>query len=156
MTIRPFRPRAAGLLGLAAVLMTAACAAGGDDASCPPTEARYQRLGPLEGKVLYLDDVAALECVARRRNAHAAFILARAYDTGAGVDEDPARAYDWYVKAHGWGHLEAGLFVANALYLGRGHRRNLTAATRWATAALDAGLPGAAELLGEILAESRR
>ena len=98
----------------------------------------------------------ALECVARRRDAYAAFILARAYDTGAGVDEDPARAYDWYVKAHGWGHLEAGLFVANALYLGRGHRRNLTAATRWATAALDAGLPGAAELLGEILAASRR
>ena len=156
MTIRTPRPYAASLFGLAAVLTVAACAAAGDPASCPPTEARYQRLGPLEGKVLYLDDVEGLECVARRGNAYAAFILARAYDTGTAVDEDPARAYDWDVKAHGRGHVEAGLFVANALYLGRGHRRNLTAATRWATAALDAGLPGAAELLGEILAESRR
>jgi len=73
-------------------------------------------------------------------------LVARAYATGSGVDQDDSIAADWYRKAADLGNLEAENRLAECYRDGKGVTRDMAQAAAWYRKAAEQGHSGAALL----------
>ena len=89
---------------------------------------------------------------ARSGNAEAAQMIGVLYDLGLGVDQDYARAFDWYLRAAMQGHPSAAAAVAYYFETGRGlPAPDPMRAYVWYTLAAIGGDADAALSQGELL-----
>lgn len=83
-----------------------------------------------------IDDVAA---AAEAGVLEAVFLMGTAFDEGLGVDEDPARAFEWHKRAADAGYVLGQHNTGNGYARGRGVDQDPAAAVEWWTKAAERG-----------------
>jgi TPR repeat protein len=84
-------------------------------------------------------EVGELSYQARHGDAHAQFRLAKLYDSGAGVPENPANAAKWYQKAAKRGHADAQFVMGELCATGDGLPKDPEEAATWYRRAAEHG-----------------
>jgi hypothetical protein len=90
----------------------------------------------------------ALVTKATAGDAPSMILVAKAYATGSGVDQDDSVAADWYRKAADLGNLEAEIRLAECYRDGKGLTRDMAQAAGWYRKAAEQGDPAAQATLG--------
>ena len=83
--------------------------------------------------------VKSLERDALNGDAEAQTILGIRYEDGDGVEQNYAKAREWYEKAANQGHVDAQLFLGIMYEDGNGVRQNFATAKEWYKKACDNG-----------------
>jgi TPR repeat protein len=90
----------------------------------------------------------ALTAKASAGDAPSMILVARAYATGSGVDQDDSIAADWYRKSADLGNIEAQIRLAECYRDGKGVTRDMAQAAAWYRKAAEQGDPTAQATLG--------
>lgn len=90
----------------------------------------------------------ALVAKATAGDAPSMLLVAKAYATGSGVDQDDSIAVDWYRKAADLGNIEAEIRLAECYRDGRGAPRDMAQAASWYRKAAEQGDLAAQATLG--------
>ena len=77
-------------------------------------------------------------------------IVGFCFDKGTGVEQNLAKAVEWYTKAAEKGHSAAMKFLGYCSEKGRGVEQNLAKALEWYTKAQDAGVEGVGARINDI------
>lgn len=93
---------------------------------------------------------ALFRAAAERGEAAAAFNLGILYETGQGVEKNPAQAAEWYRKAAAQGDADAAFNLAVLHHVGRGVPLDLAAAAAGYRKAAEKGLAVAERALGDL------
>jgi len=92
--------------------------------------------------------------LAEKGNHFSAYELAKAYESGEGVERDEAQALDWYKRAAGRGNPDAQYVLGRAYLECRfGFAKNTEKAVEWLGRAAHNGNPDAQRILDEIFRE---
>ncbi|KAG0263917.1 hypothetical protein DFQ27_001569 [Actinomortierella ambigua] len=103
--------------------------------------------------VVAVGDQAPVDVGPLRRRAHQGDVesqmaLAAMFEKGAGVDQDDAEAFGWYLRAAEQGSIEAQWKTGELFYQGRGTSKDFEVAARWTQKAAERGHAMAERVLG--------
>ncbi len=118
--------------------------------SLPLTFAQNQTPSPSQASTQNGAMDPALLAKATAGDAPSILLLAKAYTTGSGVDQDDTIAAEWMRKAADLGNMEAQIRLAECYRDGKGVTRDLTQAAAWYRKAAEQGNPSAQATLGSL------
>ena len=88
-------------------------------------------------------------------DADAAYTVARAYETGEGVDADADQAFRWYTRAAELGSVTANFLIGRQYLSGEGVEQNFRKAFDYLKFAADEGMDYAIASIGEMYMEGQ-
>ncbi len=143
---RRLRPGAQALIALVLVMACARLPVGTASAAADTVEDgwRAYEAGDFGTALLVFQRLAGAG------DAVAQFRLARLYETGRGVDADPAEALRWYGLAAAQGHRTAQFVLGLKYQRGDGVETDMAEAARWYERSARQGYPGAQLNLGAL------
>ena len=101
------------------------------------------------------NEIIELLSKANSGNADSQNQLGDAYFDGIGIEQDHAKAFEWYLRAAGQGHGKAQYNVAYAYANGIGTQKNTSEAIKWFGKSADQGVALALYVLAKMLIDGQ-
>lgn len=126
------------------LLFAAVVGCGGDSSDSAPDAVIGLSVPSEQESPLDLSDLDQVRERAQDGDPVAQFALGERFARGEGVDQDSARAAEWFRKAAEQGDAGAQLFLGNLYSSGDGVAEDAAEAVRWYMAAAEQGVDGSA------------